>query len=55
MKLNDIKIEKKKIYDELSLEDINERKIFGGTLIHVVLELHHTRALDLDSNVCCFS
>ncbi len=30
MELNNIKIEKKKIYDELSLEDINERKIFGG-------------------------
>ena len=30
MKLNDIKIEKKKIYDELSWEDINDRRIFGG-------------------------
>ena len=30
MNLKNIKIEKKKIYDELSLEDINERKVFGG-------------------------
>lgn len=30
MNLNNVKIEKKKIYDELSLEDINERKVFGG-------------------------
>ena len=30
MNLKNIKIEKKRVYDELSLEDINDRRIFGG-------------------------
>ena len=30
MSLNNIKIEKKKIYDELSLENLNDRRVFGG-------------------------
>ena len=30
MNIKNIKIEKKSVYDELSLEDINDRRIFGG-------------------------